>query len=107
MLNVLEMGEINGLCLKTCIDHEGFVRECFKNCETTLTRLMLQNQFDLVPVTEFSLEKRNESRSGIVLSTAGLGILIILIALFIVGRKVYKSLHKKHLDHYHKMKSRK
>ena len=67
---------------------------------------MLQNQFDLVPVSEFFIEQHRD-RSKFLLISGGVGILLIVIALWIVGRKVYKSLHKKHLNQYHKMKTKK
>lgn len=68
---------------------------------------MLQNQFDLIPITEFFVDKYNGSHVLFVTVTVSLGILIVILALCIVGRRVYKSLHKKHMNQYHKMKTQK
>ncbi len=103
----MELAEINILCLYECIDNKGYVKQCFSNCEKTLTRLMLSNEFDLVPTTEFFISEYKGSNLIFLLVTVSCGILIVCLALCIVGRKVYKSLKKKHLDQYHKMKSKK
>ena len=68
---------------------------------------MLKNEFDLVPMTEFFMDEGLGSSLGFKVMIVGLGILITAMALCIVGRRVYKSLQKKHLKHYHKMKSKK
>jgi hypothetical protein len=40
-LNELELGEINILCLKNCIEQTNSKKQCFQNCEDILTKLMI------------------------------------------------------------------
>lgn len=59
MLTDLELGEINIICLRNCISHPstggGNTLQCFQNCETSLTRLMKEGKYDLVPTMEFKV----------------------------------------------------
>ena len=101
------MAEINILCLKSCLDKESvFVKYCFDNCEDTLKVLMLNDDYDKIPLVEFKLEKYSGRHLRFILIVGGLVFLLILLTLCIVGRQVYKSLNQKHLDRYHRLRSK-
>ena len=56
-LNDLELAEINYICIDHCIDYKTFAKQCFTNCENTLTRMMENGQYEDVVTTEFKINE--------------------------------------------------
>ena len=105
-LNELELGEINIICIEQCIDKTDYMKECFQGCESTITRLMLKGDFQLVPILEFIVDQGQGTHWQFVVTAVAVIAVILSITLCIVCVRVRRSLHEKQLTKYHKLKAK-
>jgi hypothetical protein len=83
-LNELELAEINILCLKGCIDKPDYMPICYKGCEKTLSKLMIEGKYDQVPLMEFISYESDDGRLPFHLISIILILALVTLSLFLV-----------------------
>eukprot|EP00347_Sterkiella_histriomuscorum_P000432 403375884 len=90
-LNDLEQGEINYICIDHCIDYKSLAKQCFSNCESTLTRLMLNGQYDELLATDFKINEQNTEGIVFMVIFYIVGGIILGATMFMVCKAIKKS----------------
>ncbi|CDW79301.1 UNKNOWN [Stylonychia lemnae] len=102
VLNDLEQAEVNFLCLDHCIDYTQFAQTCFKNCEGTLTKFMLDGEYQRVLTTDFKINEQHTEGIVFLVMFYVLGGVIIGGTLFWVCKAIKKSIRHKNQKNKHK-----